>query len=221
MLVDQQEEYRMPTDASDTGSDGTVDSKVARLIDVYGLGAELGARLEALWTTEGSERESLRTLADRFNTRLLETAMSDAGVSVVDGEVDNLYRLLTADDVSSGNRTEARRRLERNGVDVDQLERDFVTYQAVRSYLTDVRGATYEHERDGSRVKNVAETIQRLKSRIQSVAEKNIDQLVKAEQVSIGEYQLFIDVSILCEDCNTQYGLVEFLQSGSCDCHTG
>lgn len=213
-------EHRMPTDSNDTGSDGTVNSKVARLIGVYDLNTDLGDRLEALWTAEGSERESLRTLADRFNGRLLETAMIDAGMSIVDGEVENLYRLLTADDVSSGNRTEARRRLERNGVDVDQLERDFVTYQAVRSYLKDVRGAAYEHGRDGSRVKNVAETIQRLKSRIQSVAEKNIDQLVKAERVSIGEYQLFIDVSILCEECNTQYGLVEFLENGSCDCHT-
>ncbi|WP_380676188.1 rod-determining factor RdfA [Salinigranum sp. GCM10025319] len=210
----------MAPDANDTGSDGTVNSKVARLIGVYDLGAELGDRLEALWTATESERESLRTLADRFNKRLLETAMNDAGMSVVDGEVDNLYRLLNADDVSSGNRTEARRRLERNGVDVDQLEQDFVTYQAVRSYLKDVRGAAYERKQDGNRVENVAETIQRLKSRTQSVAEKNIDQLVKSEQVSIGEYQLFIDVSILCEECNTQYGLVEFLENGRCDCHT-
>lgn len=208
----------MPPDANDTDSDGTVNSKVARLIGVYNLDANLGDRLEALWTAESSERESLRTLADRFNKRLLETVMNDAGMPVVDGEVDNLYRLLTEDDVSSGNRTEARRRLERNGVGVDQLERDFVTYQAVRTYLKDVRGASYERKRDGSRVKNVAETIQRLKSRTQSVAEKNINQLVRANLVSIGEYQLFIDVSILCEDCKTQYGLVEFLENGSCDC---
>jgi hypothetical protein len=34
-------------------------------------------------------------------------------------------------------RTEASARLEPNGVDVDHLERDFVTYQAIRSYLTE------------------------------------------------------------------------------------
>lgn len=46
--------------------------------------------------------------------------------------------------------------------------------------------------------------MQRLKSRTRSVAEKNLDQLKKMGQLSLGEYRLFIDVSVLCEECNTQ-----------------
>lgn len=93
----------------------------------YELGQQFGDRLEDLWTAEGDERESLRSLADRFNRRLLAAAMDDAGMAALEWEVANLYRLLTSDDVSSGNRTEARRRLEQNGIDIEQLERDLVT----------------------------------------------------------------------------------------------
>jgi hypothetical protein len=208
----------MPSDTDDESGGGTVDSKVARLLEVYGLGEEYGDRLEQLWTADGEQRESLRALADRFNERLLESAMDDAGMSAVEGEVSNLYRLLTADDVSSGNRIEARRRLEQQGIDIEQLERDFVTYQAIRSYLKEYRDATYEHKSPRDRVETVVQTIQRLRSRTQSVAERSLDQLTNTDQLSLGEFRIFVDISVLCEDCDTQYGLVELLQEGSCDC---
>jgi hypothetical protein len=210
----------MPTDIDDVNSEGKADNKVARLLEEYGLGSDFGDRLEELWTAEGSERESLRTLADRFNERLLESAMADAGMSTVDGEVANMYRLLTADDVSSGNRTEARRRLAENGIDVEQLERDFVTYQAIRSYLKDYRGAEYESGSETTRTDSVIETIQRLKSRTRSVAEKNLEQLRETGRITLGEFRLFIDISVLCEECDTQYEFVELIKRGGCECES-
>jgi predicted transcriptional regulator len=208
------------TSGTDEDDSQRIESKVARLIDVYGLGEQFGDRLEDLWTADGDERESLRSLADRFNKRLLATAIEDVGMSVVEGEVDNLYRLLTSNDVSSGNRTEARRRLEQNGIDIEQLERDFVTYQAIRSYLKEYRGATYDRGSDTTRVESVIETIQRLKSRTRSVAERSLDQLRRTNRLSLGEYRVFVDVSVLCEDCNSQYEVVELLQAGSCECQS-
>lgn len=193
-------------------------NKVARLIDAYDLGSAFGDRLEALWTAEGDERESLRTLADRFNRRLLEVAMTAAGVSTLDGEASNVYRLLTDDDVSSGVRIEARNRLEREGIDVDRLERDFVTYQAIRSYLRDYRGARYENDNERSRTETVVETIQRLRSRTRSVVEKSLAQLRDTGRISLGEFRLFVEIDVLCEDCDTQYGLVELIERGGCAC---
>lgn len=210
----------MPSNTDDEHAEKTVDSKVARLIDVYELGDEFGDRLEELWTADGDQRESLRSLADRFNNRLLESAMADAGMSAVEGEVENLYRLLTEDNVSSGNRTEARQRLEQNGIDIKQLEQDFVTYQAIRSYLKEYRGATYERESEGKRIENVVNTIQQLRARTHSVTEKSLDQLKKTNLLSLGEFRIFIDISVLCEDCDTQYGVVELLRNGKCACDT-
>jgi len=193
-------------------------SKVARLIDEYGLDDSFGDRLERLWTADGDRRESLRDLADRFNRRLLETTLQAAGASTVDGEIENLYRLLTDDDVSSGMRTEARTRLEREGVDIDQLERDFVTYQAIRSYLTEYRDAEYERPSESERAESVIETIQRLQSRLRSIAEEGLDRLRSTDRLTLGRFRLFVDVDVLCEECGAQYGVVELFERGGCDC---
>lgn len=193
-------------------------SKVARLLGAYDLGDAFGDELERLWTADGDRRESLRDLADRFNRRLLESALTAAGTSTVDGEIRNLYRLLTADDVSSGMRTEARVRLERDGVDVDQLERDFVTYQAIRSYLTEYRDAEYEHPSEGEQVDSVLETIQRLRARLRSITEGSLDRLRSTDRITLGSFRLFVDVDVLCEDCGAQYGVVDLLERGGCDC---
>jgi len=193
-------------------------SKVARLIEEYDLGVSFGGRLERLWTGETDERMSLRDLASLFNRRLLEVAMERAGMSAVDGEVDNLYRLLTADSVSSGMQTEARTRLKRDGVDVERLEQDFVTYQAIRSYLKDYRGASYERTTDADRINNVTDTVQQLRSRLQSVTEGSLEQLRDTGRLTLGDFRLFVDVDVLCEDCGAQYDVAELLARGGCDC---
>lgn len=206
----------MTEDAS--GDNGQKSSKVARLIDECGLGEAFGDELERRWTADGDERESLRDLADSFNQRLLESALTAAGMSTVSGEVENLYRLLTADDVSSGMRTEARIRLERDGVDVDQLERNFVTYQAIRLYLAEYRGAEYEGPSASDKVESVLKTIQRLRSRLRLITEEGLDRLRSTDRLTLGTFRLFVDVDVLCEDCGAQYGIVELLERGGCDC---
>lgn len=205
---------------ADDEDGGTVNSKVARLIDGYGLGAAYGDHLETLWTADGSERESLRTLADRFNKRLLEVAITEAGMSTVDGEVANIYRLLTDDGVSSGNRIEARRRLEQHGLGADELTQDFVTYQAIRTFLKEYRGAQYEDESQTDRTDSAIDTIQRLKSRTRSVAETSLDQLRGADRITLGEFRLFIDIGVHCEECNSQYEFIELVKRSGCDCQS-
>jgi len=207
----------MTSDDDHDRTEASTNTKVGRLIEEYDLAEGYGDRLERLWTADDDRRESLRDLADRFNRRLLRAAVDGANVTTVDGEVDNLYRLLTDDDVSSGNRTEARGRLVENGLDVEQLERDFVTYQAIRSYLRDVRGAEYDHETTDS-VSRTNEVVARLRSRTQSVAAQNLERLVDADEVRVGEFDLLVNVDVFCEECDTKYGFTELLETGSCRC---
>ncbi|WP_224337621.1 rod-determining factor RdfA [Haloprofundus halobius] len=207
----------MDTDETDDGPERP-NSKVARVIKAYDLGPEFGQRLERLWTGEGERRHSLRDLADRFNRRVLEAAMTAAGASTLDGEVENVYRLLTDDEVSSGMRTEARVRLEREGIDIDSVERDFVTYQAIRSYLKEYRGAEYERSSDADRVENATQSIQRLRSRAATVTEGNLEQLQGNEHITLGEFRLLVEMSVLCEECGAQYGIDDLLERGGCDC---
>lgn len=191
--------------------------KIIRVSEKYDLDA-LGDDLAQRWTGEGVERASLRTLADETNKRLLRAAMSDAGLDPLPGEVANAYRLLTADDVSQGVRTDTRRRLKRGGVDVDTLEQDFVTYQAVRTYLVEGRGIT--HDGDTAPVESARTAITRLQNRTTAVTEQKIEQLQSTKAIHPGETRVLLDLRVFCEDCGTQYDVATFLEQGGCDCTT-
>jgi hypothetical protein len=206
----------MSTDGNDSTNSGRR-SKVGRLIDEYELGDE-GERLESYWTSEGDDRLSLRELADYFNRRLLRASMEMAGMNPLDGEVENTYRLLTADDVSRGMQTQARQTLEREGVDVDSLRTDFVSHQAVHTYLTKYRGASQESQADVDRIEKGSETIQRLRSRTAAVSENIVENLANTGRIELGDSEVLVDIRVFCRECGTQYDVQELLSRGGCDC---
>jgi len=192
-------------------------SKVARLIESYGLDG-LGDELEARWTGEGYERMSLRDLADQFNERLLEQALLDAGMPALDQDVATLYRNLTDEDVSTGVRTDTRSRLRQNGIDVDALTTDFVTYQAIRSYLKEYRGAEYEGLSDAEKIEKDRESIQRLLTRTRSVTEERLSKLRDTDRIDLAEFDILLDLQVLCQDCGRQHAVTTLLEDGGCDC---
>jgi hypothetical protein len=190
--------------------------KVERVIDRYDLEG-IGDELERRWTGVSGERESLRSLADRFNRSVLRAALDEAGASPLDGEVENTYRLLRGDDVSPGMRTEVRRQLERDGVDLERVESDFVSHQAIHTYLREHRGAELETEEE-SRVEKETRTIRRLQGRISVVTESGVTRLSNAGDITVGDFEVLTDVQVYCSDCGAQYEAVELIERGGCDC---
>jgi hypothetical protein len=202
-------------DASDAGRGRR--SKVARLIDEYELEG-IGAELEARWTAD-EDRSSLRELAAQFNRELLRHALEAADVQHLDGELENTYRLLTDDEVSSAESTRIQRRLERDGVDVDALQRDFVTYQAVRTYLKEYRGAEYTPS-ETDPLEREATNIQKLRGRMVSVTEGKLEQLRNGGHLTLGEFRTLAEIQVICEDCNTQFDVLELFERGGCECES-
>lgn len=201
--------------ASDEEHSGEPRSKVARLIKRYDLG-DIGAEMERKWTAD-ENRLSLRDLAEWFNRELLAEAMADAGLQPVRDEVETLYDLLEGEESSDADRTRVRRRLDRDGVDVDELQTDFVTYQAIRTYLTEYRDAEYEtDERDRAAVE--AENVQRLRGRAERVTESKLEQLRQNDELVLGDNRLFVDIDVLCEECRRQFAVDELLKRGGCGC---
>ncbi|QKY21784.1 hypothetical protein B4589_015270 (plasmid) [Halolamina sp. CBA1230] len=192
--------------------------KVVQLIEEHELDG-IGDRLERRWTADGDERMSLRDLADEFNRELLRTAMAEAGMQLLDGEVDNTYRLLTGGDVSGADRTRTERQLRREGVDVDRLQEEFVTYQAIRTFLKGHRGASYDADA-GDRAESGKEQIGRLKGRVRTVTDSKLEQLRRNDEIELGEFRTLVEVNALCEDCGSQYDVETLLDRGGCDCDT-
>jgi len=198
---------------------GSVVTKVRRVIDHYelsGLGDELAAR----WVGDGYDRESLRALADRFNRRVLAAGMEAAGLTPLDGEVDNTYRLLTDDDVSAGMRTQVERRLERDGLDIERLRTDFVSHQAIHTYLTDDReiDPPGDDESTADRRARDRETIQRLESRLEAVTENTVGRLASTGHLDIGDFSVLVDLQVVCADCGDTYEIGELFEQGGCNC---
>lgn len=190
-------------------------SKVARLIDEYDLQG-LGAELEQSWTAE-ENRKSLRELASYFNRQLLQRTLDEANVHCLDGELENTYRLLTDDEISSAESTRVERRLERDGVGVDKLKSDFVTYQAIRSYLKNHRGAEYTPA-ETDPLERETTNVQKLRGRTVSVTEGKLEQFRDNDELTLGEFRTLVDIRVVCEDCNTQFDILELLDRGGCNC---
>jgi len=191
-------------------------TKVERLIDEYGLDA-WGDRLEAKWLGERGERRSLRELAREFNVAVLDATLREAGHSPIDADLRSTYRTLSDEDVPRADEVRKRRQLERDGVDVDALRSDFVTHQAVHTYLTRVRDAELDRD-DGDTVERRRETIQRLEGRTGVVTESALEDLVEADVLRDREYEVLVSVTVVCDDCGADYTVTELFESGGCDC---
>jgi hypothetical protein len=191
--------------------------KVGRVMAEYDL-SDLHDRLPGLWLGESGDELSLRDLANRINVALVRAALERAGEDPLDGEAENVYRLLNGDDVSTGVRIQQRNRLERDGVDVDDLEADFVTHQAVHTYLTKGLDVSKESADDTEPLEKHETRIQRLRNRLNAVMEQSLEELETAGELSTGDIDATVSLQIYCADCETQYDLPELLQNGGCDC---
>jgi len=202
------------------GREKTPNSKVARLIEKYGLEG-VSEELEDRWT-RSEDRWGLRSLVEDFNTRLLAAAIDAQSPTPQDVAVDTLYRNLTDEDVSSGVRIQTKTRLEQQGVDVDQLTTDFVSRQAMHTYLSSVRGATPPDTDESSedRRNNKADVIERLRQRLAAVTEQSISELANGGHLTIGQFNVLVRVQVHCSDCATQVSVSEILSNGGCECES-
>lgn len=191
--------------------------KVGKVVSRYGL-TTFHEELPDRWLGEGRDARSLRELADELNVSVLRAAMEAADLEPLDGEVQNAYRLLTAEDVSSGMRTAKRNELERAGVDVESVEGDFVTHQAIYTYLTQVLDVSKEDRDDRDPVQKHATRINRLRSRTEAVTENSVDSLVEKDALAVGDPEVSVTIQVYCNQCSRQYPVSSLLTRGGCDC---
>ncbi|WP_152031312.1 rod-determining factor RdfA [Natrarchaeobaculum aegyptiacum] len=191
-------------------------TKVERVAEKYNLNS-IGQDLAEQWTRD-KNRKSLRDLEDYFNKKVLQASLETVDYEVLDGELDNLFRLLTGD-VSSGTRVSVERKLEKEGVDVEGLRKDFVTYQAIRTHLMSTENVEYERD-TRNQVEKTRERLNRLQGRTKTVSETELDQLRNSGNVEIGDFSVFVESYVYCDDCKTRISINDFLSQKSCECDT-
>lgn len=205
--------------ADDDGRSAGQQSKVSRVLAEYGLD-DMGDQLARSWRGEGEPKRSLRELADYCNREIISAAMHDAGVELLEGELDNLYRLLADDEVTTAARTQAETKLSRAGVDVEGLRQDFVSHQAIHTYLTkrrDVEPPAKGASADES-IRKRSQTIQRLRNRLVAVSERSLESLRDADHLALESVDVFASVTVHCNECDTTHDIVDVLNQGGCEC---
>ena len=193
--------------------DADCDCKLGRVAAEYGLDPD--DRLVTRWV---DRRESTRALAEWFNEQVLERALLDAGLNLRDGEIENVYRLLTDEEVTSGTRIETRADLEREDVPVETVESDFLSHQTVYNHLTDCLGASLPDPDAESRRSEAASKLGALASRTEAVTADTISRLESADALTVGEFDVLVSVTVTCRECHGQYAVRELLAGGGCDC---
>lgn len=188
--------------------------KVGRVAAAWDLTVD--AELAERWT--GEDRQSTRDLAAWFNRQLLRSALVEAGVPAKDGEVATYYRLLTDDDVTSGDRIETRRELQREGVAVEELETAFVSHQTIHTHLTECLDASLSEPTPEERIEDAATTLGQLQSRTEAVTADTVERLADHGALDIGGTDVFVSVQVSCPECSHQYSVRELLDRGGCHC---
>lgn len=195
--------------------------KVGRLIEQYDL-EDIGTELEKRWTRE-EDRQSLRDLATFFNRRLLRAALDSEDVDPMIGEFDTIFRgLQGAEDMSRGEREQVRTQLEQQGIDVEELTSDFITYQAMRTYLREARGAEPPADTQDPQEHRTAKrgVVQRLASRLTDVTEASLNELTNADHLTLGDFEVIVTVRVYCTECETRTTVTDLLATRGCQCDT-
>ena len=193
--------------------DGNRGCKIDRVCEKRNL-----ARVdEQLLERHENSGESLRDLEEYFNRRVLESALRDANVELVDGDTEHTFRLLTADAVSSGTEIEVRERLRRDGVDPDVVTDDFVSYQTIRTHLRDCldRDTSNGSDLTPTDAKN---TVLKLLSRTEIITERTLDRLRSAGNLTVGDADVTLSLRVACTECGEEYPFSRLIDRGGCEC---
>lgn len=197
-----------------TEDDSECTCKVGRVAATAGI--DVDGELVDRWT--GTDRQSTRELTEWFNQQLLAAALAKAGVPTRDGEVQNYYRLLTDEDVSSGDRTETRRELEQRGVPVDTLDGQFLSHQTIYTHLTECLGVSLSEPSPSERLDDAETTLGQLQSRTEAVTTDTITRLADHGALDIDSVDVLVSVQVACRECNRQYSVRELFDRGGCHC---
>lgn len=190
---------------------GPYGCKVCRVLDEREL-QHYDDRLLSKW--RGEDRKGYRELARWINITLIRREMDRAGLSTLGEEAESKYDRLQADDETE---IEVANILRREGVAIDDLRKDFVSYGVIRTHIKECLGAEYE-PRETSDWES--EAIEISKSHAHEKIKSAVHSLRNKGELTGGtEMALHLALEVECEDCQTRVPLRRALRRGTiCDC---
>ena len=174
------------------------------------------------WTadlvSDWQDGTSLRSLANRFNKRVIDVALDNAASTQSEWIREPIYDLFLGGTTDQSNEIEIRRELQRAELDVDGLKSDLISHQTLYRHFTQCLDESKDTSRSSSaRLESARDTIFSLQRRTQQVTESTISNLRQAEIVDIGDSDVIVDIQVVCEKCGRSMDVETTLSEG-CDC---
>lgn len=208
--------------ASDPSGDDLACCKVTETAREYGASEAVSELV-----TRRQEGASLRELAAYFNTRVTARALESADIRdgqsvhaalIGDDFAATVYRTLRDDGSSDVQRAELRAQLRDEGVDVDALERAFVSHVTVRTHLQEC--VNVERETATPDFEKTVNTVRWARTRADNIIQNTLDSAVATGEIQTGDLDAELVVRVTCENCGDTFYVEELLDDRRCSCAT-
>lgn len=186
--------------------------KVCQVVNGYDVGdveAEFAVQYE-------TDEVSLRGFADRLNAALIESAL-DSINEVLHGDPLILYRTLTDASVDGEYQAQTKDALVYAGVDVAELQDDFVSHMTVRKHLRECRELE-TGQSDTPTVDGVQSKIEYSLDYATRTIRQVLTGLEDSGKIASGDLDVTVTARLICTECNTTYRVAELLEHRGCDC---
>lgn len=186
--------------------------KVCRVLAKYDA-EYYDQRLVDQWTAPKPKRKGYRRLADWLNTNLLRQEMDRVGLSTLAGEVESKYERLQGDSTTTA---ELEQQLASEGVRIDDLKDDFVSYGVIRRHLTECLDASREESTGDWEETAIEITTDRAEEKVSEAVRSLVN---KGTVETGGDVGVNLTVEMVCEECGTRIPVQRALSRGYlCSC---
>lgn len=187
---------------------GEYGCKVCRVLDERDM-QRYEDRLVEQWTADSPNRKGYRQLAEWLNTMILRREMDRAGLSTLGNEPESKYERLQEGDETVA--AEVRSDLRNEGIDVDRLDADFVSYGVVRTHLKEC----LDVDRDVESTDWEGDAIEYTREHASGKLEDAVRSLLnKGELSACGEVEVHVSFEVECEGCHTRVPIDRALRRG-------
>lgn len=186
--------------------------KVCRVLEERDM-EQYEGQLTDQWQADPPERKGYRQLADWLNTTMLRREMDRAGLSTLGDEARSKYERLQSSDGSVGE--EVATDLAGAGIDVNSLQKDFVSYGVIRTHLRDCLNLNYTAETGDWE----AEAIEMAREFANKKITEAVRSLGNKKNIAGGEVGVDINVELECKSCHAAVPVDRAVRRGYiCDC---
>lgn len=196
----------------DVAIEETACCKAGRTAAKYDFREFLDETLAEQWAA--MDGPGLRSIADRFNKKVIQVTLIEQGEPPIEGEEDLLYDQLTADSNERSERVE--RRLEKNGIDPTRLREDFISYKTIDRHFKNCT----EQERETADPIDRSDAIDRVRKmnrRVEKVAANTLSELNKHTSLGFEDPDVSASVTVACPRCGERKSFTAAIKHG-CEC---